>query len=342
MLFRIRSLRFFSLVAVIIFLLSFYIFILFPFSLISLQKRPVHTIILSSWRSGSSFLGQIFNHHPDVFYFFEPGHSIWNRFQQEKAEVLHYPLRDLMHSFFKCDVSPLYSYLPKGGKRISELVFFPESRALCFPPACSASYPTEVYNRFQCLLRCGDISLKRMEETLRDPRAVTSSRIHVSLTVDDNVLTGNKPSIIQIMSKICCAQVSIYNFARAAKDFLDERYMLLRYEDLAREPNFNIRKVYKFVGLQFLNHLKTLAYNMTHNKIKSDGFITYSLESESAIQKWRESMDFPMVMQIQEVCKEAMELFGYLPLQSKDDQKNPSVSIIAQRRMKNGENQNEK
>ncbi|KAE8585010.1 hypothetical protein XENTR_v10021193 [Xenopus tropicalis] len=374
MLLRLRSLRFFSIVAFIISLLLFIIFPPFHYSMLPLQKRPVHTLIVSSWRSGSSFLGQIFNHHPDVFYIFEPGHPIWMRFQEEKAEVLHYPVRDLMRSFFNCDVSPLYSYLPEGGKNISELKFFPETRALCFPPACSVSYPTEDYDRYQCSLHCGGISLKKMSEAckkynhivlktvrildlrvllpllydpslnlriihlVRDPRAVASSRRYFSLSIDDNIVVGNKqkgkkykPSIVQVMSKICSAQVLIYKFARAARGLLDERYMLLRYEDLATQPDLNVREVYRFTGLSFLNSMKIWAYNITHNKVRNDGFMKYSMKSESVVQKWRGTMNFPVVKQIQQVCQEAMTLFGYLPLESETDQMNPFVNIIGER-----------
>ncbi|PNJ61889.1 CHST5 isoform 2, partial [Pongo abelii] len=31
----------------------------------------VHVLVLSSWRSGSSFVGQLFSQHPDVFYLME-------------------------------------------------------------------------------------------------------------------------------------------------------------------------------------------------------------------------------------------------------------------------------
>jgi len=36
------------------------------------SKRRQHLIIVAHGRSGSSFRGNIFNHHPSVFYLFEP------------------------------------------------------------------------------------------------------------------------------------------------------------------------------------------------------------------------------------------------------------------------------
>ena len=37
-----------------------------------LRKQTKGTVLLTYYRSGSSFLGQLFNQHPDVFYHFEP------------------------------------------------------------------------------------------------------------------------------------------------------------------------------------------------------------------------------------------------------------------------------
>lgn len=38
-----------------------------PFTNTAASEGKVHVLLLSSWRSGSSFLGQVFNQHPDVF-----------------------------------------------------------------------------------------------------------------------------------------------------------------------------------------------------------------------------------------------------------------------------------
>ena len=38
----------------------------------NINKEEQNLIILSSLRSGSSFLGQLFNQNPSIFYYFEP------------------------------------------------------------------------------------------------------------------------------------------------------------------------------------------------------------------------------------------------------------------------------
>ncbi|XP_075690619.1 carbohydrate sulfotransferase 6-like [Rhinoderma darwinii] len=335
------------------------------------KAKPVHVLVVSSWRSGSSFIGQIFNHHNDVFYLFEPGHAIWMKFHKESSELLHYPVRDLLHSLFTCDVSPLHHYLPRGGKHIAEIGFFAESRALCTPPACSAYVPSEGYNRQNCYYRCKNSSFDKMAEAcreythvvmktvrildlsillpllrdpnlnlqiihlVRDPRAVALSRNSFGLDIEDHILLKNEGisnnmtiKMSDVMAKICKSQVAINKLARTAKS-LNGRYMVIRHEDLARYPVESMRKMYDFTELQRTEDMEQWIYNITHEDIKqTDSFMTFSRVSSKVIERWRTEVDFKIVNQIQLMCKEAMGLFGYLPVTSMKDQKNMTLNVI--------------
>ncbi|XP_063289369.1 carbohydrate sulfotransferase 6-like [Pelobates fuscus] len=329
--------------------------------------KQVHILIISSWRSGSSFLGSIFNNHPEVFYTFEPGHPVWMKLLYESAELLHYPVRDLIHSLFKCDVSPLYSYLQQGGKQLSEFMFFYESRALCMHPTCQSSNTSASYNRLHCFNTCGGKSLVTIEETcrnhshiamktvrifdlkvlipllqdpkldlriihlVRDPRAVSSSRKYFDLSIDDKIVCrdalsngkqNNKtPNITEIMGTICKSQVAIHKVGRDVKYFLPENYMLVRHEDLALDPLSNVNKLYSFSGLGMIPELKHWVYNVTHKDSSSepDGLMSYSRQSLKVTQNWKRKLNFKIIKEIQEVCREAMELFEYQPLESESD-----------------------
>ncbi|XP_040181110.1 carbohydrate sulfotransferase 6-like [Rana temporaria] len=332
------------------------------------KNKPVHLLIVSSWRSGSSFLGQIFNHHNDVFYLFEPGHPIWMKFKNESSELLQFPLRDLLRSLFTCDVSPLHQYLPKGGKHISELGFFSESRALCTPPFCSAFIPSEGYDRLKCYHRCKNSFLDKMEETcktyshvvlktvrildlsvvlslfrdpalnirilhlVRDPRAVALSRKSFDLNIEDRIVLKNEGekniTISRVMEKICKSQVDINNVAKAA-EVLQGRYMAIRHEDLSNEPLKNIKKIYSFAGLSLTKDLEQWVYNITHVEMADkNGIMTFSRDSSKVVHKWRTALDFNFVKQIQDNCKKAMDLFGYRPARSKREQQNLTLDFV--------------
>ncbi|XP_077342900.1 carbohydrate sulfotransferase 6-like [Lithobates pipiens] len=332
------------------------------------KNKSVHLLVLSSWRSGSSFLGQIFNHHNDVFYIFEPGHPLWFKFQNEGYKLLHFPLRDLLQSLFTCDVSPLQQYLPGGGKRVSELLFYAETRALCTPPTCSAFKLTDGYDRLKCKRSCMNTSLDQMGETcktyshvvmktvrildlsillplfrdpaldlrilhlVRDPRANAFSRQYFDLRMDDKILLkneGNKNiTISRVMKKICKAQVDINRVAKVA-EVLQGRYMAIRHEDLSNEPLKNIKKMYNFAGLHPTKDLEQWVYNITHKEVADkNGIMTFSRDSSKVPYKWRTAMDFHLVEQIQQNCKEAMDLFGYKPAKSQIEQKNLTLDLV--------------
>ena len=57
-----------------------------------------HTLILTTWRSGSTFLGDLLNQYPGTFYYFEPLHyyanNINSRDKMSKA--------DFLESLFRC------------------------------------------------------------------------------------------------------------------------------------------------------------------------------------------------------------------------------------------------
>ncbi|KAM4642648.1 carbohydrate sulfotransferase 6-like [Discoglossus pictus] len=335
------------------------------------QNKPVHLLILTSWRSGSSFLGQIFNHHRDVFYLFEPARVVWVKFPYESANLLHYPIRDLLCSLFHCDMSPLHTYLPRRGSHISDLPFWTESWALCSPPACSAWETENDYDRPTCFQHCGNAPLEKMADScnahshvvlkvvrildlkvflplfedptldfrvlhlVRDPRAVASSRSHFdALRQEDFIVNGgqqqkiNEPSLTQVMDNICRAQVNINEVGTPLK----KRYMVMRHEDLARDPLFYIKKIYDFAGLSLSMELESWVYNVTHRESpKQSGFMNFAGVSENIVQKWRETFNHSTVLTIQDKCRKAMEVFGYRPVRSMEEQKDLTLDLVIEK-----------
>ncbi|EPQ05495.1 Carbohydrate sulfotransferase 5 [Myotis brandtii] len=75
-------------------------------------EERVHVLVLSSWRSGSSFVGQLFSQHPDVFYLMEPAWHVWSALSHGSAPALHMAVRDLVRSVFLCDMDVFDAYLP--------------------------------------------------------------------------------------------------------------------------------------------------------------------------------------------------------------------------------------
>ncbi len=130
------------------------------------SEGKVHVLLLSSWRSGSSFLGQVFNQHPDVFYLMEPAWHVWTSIQQAGARSLRMAVRDTIRSVFQCDMSVMDAYMPQP-RNISNLFMWSHSRALCSPPACFFSARDEISKEQDCKLHCDTQGLKLAEAACR-------------------------------------------------------------------------------------------------------------------------------------------------------------------------------
>ena len=66
-------------------------------------------------RSGSSFLGQIFNQHPDVFYHFEPLYPFWNKCGSSEKKLFKKEKINVLEDVLKCDMPNwrhLFSKMP--------------------------------------------------------------------------------------------------------------------------------------------------------------------------------------------------------------------------------------
>nr|XP_033772835.1 carbohydrate sulfotransferase 6-like [Geotrypetes seraphini] len=333
------------------------------------RQTKVHLLILSSWRSGSSFVGQVFNQNPDVFYLMEPAWHVWSRLPLEPPDLLHLPVRDLLRSIFLCDMSAFPPYMSRS-ENITDLFLWQESRALCSSPACPNSTLIDFINRTECFSNCGKAPFKKVEEVcknfshvvvkavrllnlevlypllkdpslnlkiihlVRDPRAILSSReAFAFLDLDDAIVSKaqNSTSDIRVvMEEICKAQVHIYKLAtQNPQPFLKGSYVIVRYEDLVRSPVDHIRELYNYVGLSMTPKLESWINNITHGLLPTEEvFMPFVGDSMKIAQQWREKLHFSKVKEVQKLCQQEMDVFGYRLIESEREQKNMSLDLL--------------
>ncbi|XP_069490925.1 carbohydrate sulfotransferase 5-like [Ambystoma mexicanum] len=332
-------------------------------------KAKTHLLIISTWRSGSSFLGQLFNHSPDVFYLLEPTRAVWFSMAEKSPYFLHTPVRELVRSIFRCDMQAFLPYMPKG-KFISELFGWHESRALCSPKTCSSMPPSDIIDRPECNRTCRQVPFEKMEEAckahshvvvkevrfldlealypllrdphlnlkiihlVRDPRAIVSSReSFLELEVDDAIISNAQkatPNISVVMQEICGAQQRMYQTAlRDPPPLLKDRYIMVRYEDLVKDPLGHLRTWYKYIGLSMPSKLQSWIYNITHGSGPKDkGFMPFTGDSLKIAQHWRDRLEFKKVQRLQDVCKQEMAMFGYRLVENEAEQKDMSLGLV--------------
>ncbi|KAM4614079.1 carbohydrate sulfotransferase 4 [Discoglossus pictus] len=136
-----------------------------PSSPVKKQNR-MHVLIISTWRSGSSFTGQIYSQHPNVFYLMEPAWHVWSSMNQNKARTLHMAVRDLIRSAFLCDMSVFEAYMPPNGLK-STLFQWETSRALCSPPACNSFKRNDIIHQHNCKTLCANYPFEAIEQACK-------------------------------------------------------------------------------------------------------------------------------------------------------------------------------
>ncbi|XP_065704633.1 carbohydrate sulfotransferase 4-like [Patagioenas fasciata] len=355
--------------------LSFLLIYFLPCSnnaITEVKPSPVHILILSSWRSGSSFTGQIFSQHPSVFYLMEPAWHVWVSMYQNSAEVLRMAVRDLVRSVFLCDMSVFDAYMSSQKKK-SDLFQWESSRALCSPPACDLFSRSDIITADNCRIICGEYPFSKVEEAcktyshvvikevrffdlkvlyplltdpslnlkiihlVRDPRAVFRSRQNTvaNLKRDSDIVVGSQRTQGEMgpyntMEVICKSHAEIYKAgSQATPSFLKDRYLLVRYEDIVRDPLARVAQMYRFAGLHFTPELQKWVHNITHGK--GQGAQAFDIGSRDALkvsQAWRKALPFQKIEKVQNLCKDVMDLLGYRLVQSEKEQKNMSLDLL--------------
>lgn len=325
------------------------------------KSSRTNVIILAQPRTGSSFLGDAFNQHPDVFYLFEPLHGI-----------VHSPLQHLkdpkpmqfLAEMLRCKFS-LLTYV----KQIERFRRF-SSNALSSPPLCAKKTFVDTPRK-----KCSPLSTRNVEAVcksnynvtvmkiltsripngtvkslfplcnstnctiiylVRDPRPVVFSHMKVGMQSWQNFKTRGandtapRPSI-KMYSAMVCEQIEAnVKIFKNLTGWMKSRYRILRYEDLAVHPTETLRGVYKMAGLTMVNStLEWIELHTTGKRGKSYHSYSTKRNSKATVDNWRLEIDPCVVNIIENSCRFVLKLLGYKPLNGSEQmQYNLNVSLI--------------
>ncbi|XP_076855920.1 carbohydrate sulfotransferase 3b [Brachyhypopomus gauderio] len=178
----------------------------------------------------------------------------------------------------------------------------------------------------------------RIIQLVRDPRAVLASRMVAfssnyrswkrwamrgDVPEDDNEvrkLRGNCDNI-RMSAEVGLKQPS----------WLRGRYMLVRYEDIARFPLRKAAEMYQFTGIPFTPKVKQWILRSTQASSDVSGVYSTQKNSTQQVEKWRFSMPFKLVQVVQKVCGPTMSLFGYTFAENNEMLTNKLMSLIEER-----------
>ncbi|KAJ8002697.1 hypothetical protein DPEC_G00161620 [Dallia pectoralis] len=346
-------------------------------------SRKTHVLILATTRSGSSFFGQLFNQHQDVFYLFEPLYhvqvTLLPRLSHSRTagdtRVMLGASRDLLRSLYDCDLYFLESYIRPQPTNHTTVNLFRRgaSKALCSLPVCDAFSPGEAnVDEGECVRRCGVLNMTlasdscrerrhvaiktvripevndlralvedprlnlKVIQLVRDPRGILASRIE---TFRDTYrlwriwrATGRRPYNLDLsqLTTVCEDFLGSVTTGLNKPPWLKGRYMLVRYEDLARNPLQKTQEIYSYLGLNMDKNVGDWIQNNTRGSSDLSARHKYGTVRDSAAnaESWRLKLSYDMVDYTQSVCQQVLQELGYKTVRSPDELKNLSLTLV--------------
>ena len=315
-------------------------------------------IILTTRRSGSSFVGQLFNEHPDMAYLFEPMQLI--KFNGTLADLSVDVIRSYMKKIFGCAYSDALHDAKELPMRASFLSHFVCASFLRHWKQGYGRYCTEAdikLAEFVCqqaryvavkTIRIYAQQLPLVQEYLqervqiihlhRDPRGVMSSRI----TIDQFKARQQRTVYIQKNLKLLVRKASTHckrirdavekiSAWMSADPSLKQFYQVARYEDFAYHPEARTKALYASLGVEL--HSNVLAWikkATVNNRGNAHLFYSTSRNSTQTAEAWRYKLPFYYVHAIQQLpnCQYVIRKLGYEFARSPQMLQNISLSLV--------------
>ncbi|KAF7224823.1 carbohydrate sulfotransferase 1 [Nothobranchius furzeri] len=348
-----------------------------------------HILLFATTRSGSSFTGQLLNHHPGVFYVFEPLYHVQQAFTNSSSwlrrldrRTLLGAHRDLLLNLYTCDLHFMENYIrPETQDHITSSLFRrSSSHALCSPPVCLEGADTAAFeppDETWCPKKCGPLNLTlasmsclsrghvaiktvRIPEVgdlrmltedprldlkiihlVRDPRAILTSRI---MAFSDQFrawkiwnATGRQPRYVDLsqITSTCNDMAASVETSLQRPAWLQGRYLLVRYEDLAHNPEAKATEIYRFVGLEMEDRVRMWIVKNTNSNVSTSSEWNYKFsttrDSKVTAESWRLRLSFDIVRTVQSLCNDTLALLGYRQVHSAAELRNLSHSLVEHR-----------
>lgn len=330
------------------------------------RTKRLNVIILTHMSSGSSFSGNVFNLHPDVFYLYEPLHDLrrivygdeWQPLDEMTNDTYRVHFASLLRDLFTCgfrEETTLPRIFPPFLRDPKRLAFMywrllrPELTNEVVRDACTAKkltvakimqtrLPREIGiqelerfcssdpNQFDCLI----IHL------IRDPRAVLSSLLRRKFFIKDsrrqlfdseNLTTGATEIIKQNAQLLCSQVVDNLNYVKTVwPSWFQGRYKLVRYEDIVANAFSMVGDMYNFVGLSMVDSIKK--WIVEGKNLVNTTRTQFSANDVSRMDHWRFDRDPSLISLFEEACAPLMKLMGYISVYD-SSQINNSKPLIA-------------
>ena len=288
--------------------------------------RAQHAVLIKKEaRSGSSFVGDVLNHHKDVMYYNEPLLSKVGRQKiaySPEASVAYFDY------LFKCmadDRSGINrkvfeTYLPRA-RQWSKKLFLSQKRrqfdATLFNRYCKRMFSHNIIKGLMVTSMEGLINGTSMPVTvvhlIRDPRARAVSCID-SGQAGPVTISNYKEYFTRTCNNIM--KDHRYGVKHLAKK---GQYKVFRYEDTCSNLTKQMQSMLEFVGLpvykEFLDYLDDInsVKEVSAKELRNHYHSVKRVISDQLVT-WRSKLKLEYLEVIETACKDLMDTFGYKPV----------------------------
>ena len=303
-------------------------------------------LVATTWRSGSTFLGDLLNHYPGVFYYFEPLHYYSHMSEVERAEAED-PI-EFLRSLYSCSftesnegflkhVAENSFLLRKHNKRLwNSCSHLRHRETMCLSP----DYLNQICPLHPIrLIKTVRLRVMKVEKLLEDP----AMDLRVVLLVRDPrgvYNSRNSGPVVNWCKEEICADPGVgcrdlADDILAAED-LAVRYpgkvSLVRYEDLSLKPEQTSRQLLDFLDLPWTDvisdfidtHTKAdlMRDRLTNVSKRREKFLSAHLTAKNSTATafaWRQELSLKKTLEIQRKCRGPMSRLGYRLIHNQRD-----------------------
>ncbi|KAM8974022.1 carbohydrate sulfotransferase 1-like [Pelodytes ibericus] len=174
---------------------------------------------------------------------------------------------------------------------------------------------------------------------VRDPRGILASRISTFIDLYRTWKiwnsTGKQPRNIDLtqITTTCEDFSESVETGFSRPSWLKGKYMLVRYEDIATDPVRKAKEMYDFLGLEWRQDVQTWIEQNTNGSVVPSVNFKYSTSRNSAetYENWRLHLCLDIVQKLQDMCNATFSLLGYKMVDSVQQLKNLSYSLVEPR-----------
>ena len=283
--------------------------------------RPVQSMIVTTWRSGSTFLGEVLNAHPVYTYHYEPLHQ--HGIAQLRGGPLAQEAVRSLAQLLTCNYTGMEDYMAHNKE---ENYCFAQNKRMwshCLAEgkdkeaiAKSYCWNTEFATHFCKLFPFHSIKTVRLRLNMTET-LVTDERLSVKIMLlvrDPRGTVNSRKTRSWCKGSPDCAdparlckemEADFHAFKDLSKRY-PSRYKVVRYEDFSLDPEKHSKDVLQFYGVPF--HPNVEKYLQSHTT-KEKGLT--GRDSKKAPFLWRHQLSKTAIIKIQEGCETALSLWGY-------------------------------